>query len=61
LPATTSTSDGGNYWTLVNSTTSPLSLTITNTLGLVSPLTIPSKNNQSLVVSAVSNNTILLI
>jgi len=61
LPASTSTTAGGNYWTLRNATASYLSITITNVLNLTSPLVIPPGNGQSLVISAVSNNTILLM
>jgi hypothetical protein len=60
LPATTSTSAGGNYWTLRNATQSYLSITITNTLTLTSPLSIPPENSATLVISAASANTILL-
>ena len=60
LPSTTATSDGGNYWTLRNATTNYLSITLTNTLTLVSPLTIPPENSVTLVVSGTSANTILL-
>lgn len=61
LPSTTATSDAGAFWTIMNSTASSLSITLTNTLNLVSPLIIPSNNAQSLVVSAVTSNTILLL
>lgn len=60
LPATTATSDGGNYWTLRNATNTSLSITLTNTLTLVSPLVIPATNTQTLVVSGSAANTILL-
>lgn len=61
LPSTTATSAGGNYWTLRNATGSQLSITLTNTLNLVSPLVIPSSNAQTLAISAASANTILLL
>ena len=61
LPSTTATSAGGNYWTLRNATGSQLSVTLTNTLNLVSPLVIPSSNAQTLAISAASANTILLL
>jgi hypothetical protein len=61
LPATTSTTDGGNYWTLRNATTISLSITITNTLSLESPLVIPSQTSATLAISAVTSNTILLL
>jgi hypothetical protein len=60
LPATTATADGGNYWTLRNGTSTYLSITLTNTLTLSSPLVIPPGNSVTLVVSGTSANTILL-
>ena len=61
LPATTATSAGGNYWTLRNATGSTLSITLTNTLSLTSPLVIPPTNAQTLVISGSTSNTILLL
>ena len=60
LPVSTVTADGGNYWTLRNGTQNTLSITLTNTLTLSSPLVIPPENTSTLVVSGVSSNTILL-
>jgi hypothetical protein len=60
LPASTATTAGGNYWTLRNATQSYLSITLTNTLTLASPLAIPPENSATLVISGVSSNTILL-
>jgi hypothetical protein len=60
LPASTVTSAGGNYWTLRNATQNYLSVTLTNTLTLTSPLSIPPENSATLVISGVSSNTILL-
>ena len=60
LPASTPTSFGGVYWTLRNATPSSLSVTLTNTLALASPLVIPAYNIQTLVVSDQCANTILL-
>jgi hypothetical protein len=60
LPASTATTDGGNYWTLRNSTATYLSITLTNTLTLTSPLVIPPGSTNTLVVSGTSANTILL-
>jgi hypothetical protein len=60
LPATTATSNGGNYWTLRNATNNYLSITLTNTLSLTSPLVIPPSNATTLTVSRVTSNTILL-
>lgn len=61
LPASTSTLPRGMHWTLRNATTSPLSITLTNTLNLTSPLVIPAGNSQTLVVSSLTSNTILLL
>jgi hypothetical protein len=61
LPATTATTLGGTFWALRNATTSSLSITLTNTLALTSPLVIPPLNTQTLVISGVTANTILLM
>jgi len=61
LPSATVTADAGSFWTLRNATSSSLSITLTNTLNLTSPLVIPPSNAQSLVVSGVTSNTILLM
>jgi hypothetical protein len=61
LPGSTSTADGGNYWTLRNATSVNLTITITNTLTLTSPLVIAAGNSVTLVISAVSANTVLLL
>jgi hypothetical protein len=61
LPAATPITDGGAFWTLRNATSSSLSITLTNTLNLVSPLVIPPSNTQTLVVSGNTSNTILLL
>lgn len=61
LPSTTATSDGGNYWTLRNATNVHLSISVTNTLSLVSPLVLPPESSLSLVVSSTDADTILLI
>lgn len=60
LPATTATSAGGNYWSLRNATAANLSITLTNTLSLTSPLVIPAGNSSTLTISGVTSNTILL-
>lgn len=60
LPSTTATSNGGNYWTLRNATNTYLSIVLTNTLSLTSPLVIPPSNATSLTISRVTSNTILL-
>jgi hypothetical protein len=61
LPSTTATTAGGNYWSLRNATGSSMSITLTNTLNLPSPLILPSSNTQTLVVSGATSNTILLL
>ncbi len=61
LPSTTATSNAGNFWTLRNATNTYLSITLTNTLSLSSPLVIPPSNATTLVVSGVTSNTILLL
>jgi hypothetical protein len=61
LPSVVSRFDGGNYWSLRNATASQLTITLTNTLNLTSPLIIPSSNTQTLVVSRDVCNTILLL
>ena len=61
LPAPTATSAGGNYWALRNATASYLTITLTNTLSLTSPLVIPPANTQTLAISSASSNTILLL
>ena len=60
LPSSTATSAGGNYWSLRNATAGNLSITLTNTLSLTSPLVIPSGNSTTLTISGVTSNTILL-
>ena len=59
LPSSTATSDGGRYWTLRNATNAYLSITLTNTLNLVSPVIIAPSNSLTLVISGISANTIL--
>jgi hypothetical protein len=61
LPASTATTAGGNYWALRNATSSYLSITLTNTLSLTSPLVIPPTNTQTLAISGATSNTILLL
>jgi hypothetical protein len=61
LPSTTGRIEGGNYWSIRNSTASQMTITLTNTLNLTSPLIIPSSNTQTLVVSRDTSNTILLL
>jgi hypothetical protein len=60
LPATTATSDGGGYWTLRNATPTTMSITITNTLTLTTPLVLPGLSSATLVISPESANTVLL-
>jgi hypothetical protein len=61
LPSSVNRFDGGSYWSLRNATASQLTITLTNTLNLTSPLIIPSSNTQTLVVSRDTSNTILLL
>lgn len=61
LPSSTATSAGGNFWALRNATNTSLSITLTNTLNLTSPLIIPSANTQTLTISGTTSNTILLL
>ncbi len=59
LPSSTATTDGGRYWVLRNATNTYLSITLTNTLNLTSPITIAPTNSLTLAISGVSANTIL--
>ena len=61
LPTITRNHDGGTYWSLRNATASSMSITLTNTLNLTSPLVIPSSNTQTLVISRDTCSTILLL
>jgi hypothetical protein len=61
LPATVRSYIGGSFWSLRNATSSQLTITLTNTLNLTSPLIIPSSNTQTLVISRDTSNTILLL
>jgi hypothetical protein len=61
LPTNVYGYNGGTYWSLRNATGSSLSITLTNTLNLTSPLIIPSSNTQTLVVSRDTSNTLLLL
>ena len=60
LPAVTSTADGGNFWSLRNSTTNYLSVSLINTLSLTSPLVIPPTNTSTIAISGATSNTFLL-
>ena len=59
-PASTSTADGGKFWSFRNATNGYLSVALTNALGLTSPISIPPGNSVSLIVSAVTNSKVLL-
>ena len=59
-PASTTTAQGGMFWTFKNSTSSFLSVTLANTLSLASPITISPSNAVTLTVSPTSANTLLL-
>jgi hypothetical protein len=61
LPSVTNAYDGGTFWSLRNATGTTMSITLTNTLNLVSPLILPSSNTQTLVVSRDTSNTLLLL
>jgi hypothetical protein len=61
LPASTAITDGGSFWTLRNATGTTLSITLVNTLTLISPLFIPPSNSVTLAVSGVTSNTLLLL
>jgi hypothetical protein len=61
LPSSANQYDGGSYWSLRNATNASMSITLTNTLNLTSPLILPSSNTQTLVVSRDTSNTILLL
>jgi len=60
LPVSVSSNDGGAFWVLRNNTNATLTITLSNTLALTSPLVIPARNNVTLVVDASSNDTIVL-
>lgn len=59
--AAVTTARGGTFWQFKNSTSSFLSVTLTNTLTLTSPVSISPSNAITLVVSPISNNTLLLL
>jgi hypothetical protein len=60
LPSSTPTSQGGTFFQFKNSTSSSLSITLTNTLGLSSPVAISPSNAITFVVSPSDANTMLL-
>jgi hypothetical protein len=60
FPTTSATSNGGAFWSLRNSTSTTLSILLSNTLSLTSPLTIPPQNSLTLVVSDLCANRIVL-
>ncbi len=61
LPSSTATTLGGLFWSVRNATAGSLSITLTNTLTLTSPLVIPSGNSATLAISGTTSNTILLL
>ena len=61
VPSTLSTSNGGTFFQLKNSTTSSLSITITGSVGITSPVSISPSNALTFVVSPSSSNTMLLL
>jgi hypothetical protein len=60
LPSSTTTSNGGGFLQLKNATSSFLSITLTNTLTLTSPVSIAPSNAITFVVSPSNANTMLL-
>jgi hypothetical protein len=54
------TSRGGMFWTFKNATSSYMSVTLSNTLTLTSPISIAPSNSITLTISPSSNNTLLL-
>jgi hypothetical protein len=60
LPTTTTTASGGTFFQLKNSTPAYLSVTITNTLGLVSPVSIAPSNAITFVISPSTADRMLL-
>ena len=60
LPTATPTTQGGAFFQFKNSTSSFLSITLTNTLGLTSPVVISPSNAITFVVSPSNANTMLL-
>jgi hypothetical protein len=61
-PATAAivTTRGGTFWQFKNSTSSYLSVVLTNTLGITSPVSISPSNAITLVVSPTTAGTLLL-
>jgi hypothetical protein len=60
LPTATATTSGGTYFQLKNSTASYMSITLTNTLGLVTPVVIAPSNAITFVVSPTTADRMLL-
>jgi len=60
IPSSLSTSNGGTFFQLKNSTSSFLSVTITGTVGITSPVSISPSNAITFVVSPSNANTMLL-
>ncbi len=62
LPAsTTSTTDGGVFWSFRNNTATTLSVALTNNANLTTPYFLPAGNSVTISVSATSNNTYILL
>jgi hypothetical protein len=55
------TARGGQFYSLKNTTSSYLSVTVTNNLNILSPISIPPSNNVTLVISPLSNQQLLLM
>jgi collagen type VII alpha len=60
LPVSTVSADGGAFWVFRNNTGVYMNITLTNTLTIASPVTLPPSNNVTIVLSTISNNTAFL-
>jgi len=56
LPTTTAGSTVGSYWVLRNNTSTYLSITVTNTANVSTPLVIPPSNSATIVVTTASSS-----
>jgi hypothetical protein len=61
LPSNTATTQGGTFFQLKNSTSSFLSVAVTNTLTLASPISLAPSNALTFVISPSASNTMLLL
>ena len=60
IPSTSATTSGGTFFQLKNSTPTFMSVVITGTVGITSPVSIAPSNAITFVVSPTSANTMLL-